>query len=497
MRLGGLPLSLTHTEQTGLNQIITDVITEVESDDMDSNHSSHQPELDLLQAGISERIAEHFREKRKNRTQTGNMAEAEWKSRSYPLMEIQKKYLKEMQREEGKLSARLAQLIEFPLSSDSGRICDAVQQMIRNRPAFGTIIFRDENGVPRQRYDAGQLPEVHVEKMTEEEFSRIKDGLLKPFVPYGRSFGFARVFETERRILLLVGMSHVMTDGTGARLCMNDLVNAYQGRELTPDTYYAYLSLYERRLHSREYEAAKEYYIWKYGSTNWLRCLPGDLDGKDHERVFFLQPLNYTDEQLADMRKKHSVGRNVFFAAVVLLSVAKFASRKAVLMNWTDQNRRDKIAEAAVGVVMARLPYGIVMDDVSTLADVYSDLRKQTLMGIANNAYEWVSLTETDLSDETMSYVYQPRNVLGDIDITALGAHFIEGAVPNPATARKLAFMIYEDDKKTNGFISYMKGFYSQEYIGRLYRCFEETLDEFMKTEDPEAFSIRRYCSRS
>ena len=37
------------------------------------------------------------------------------------------------------------------------------------------------------------------EKMTEEEFSRINDGLLKPFVPYGRSFGFARVFETERR----------------------------------------------------------------------------------------------------------------------------------------------------------------------------------------------------------------------------------------------------------------------------------------------------------
>ena len=212
--------------------------------------------------------------------------------------------------------------------------------------------------------------------------------------------------------------------------------------------------------------------------------------------MFFFRPLRYTDEQLADMRRKHSVGRNVFFAAVILLSVAKFASRKAVLMNWTDQNRRDKTAEAAVGVVMARLPYGIVLDDVSTLADVYIDLRKQTLMGIANSAYEWVSLTETDLSDESMSYVYQPRNVLGDIDITALGAHFIEGAIPNPATARKLAFMIYEDDKKTNGFISYMKGFYSEEYIARLYRCFEETLDEFMKTEDPGKFSIRSYYSR-
>ncbi len=463
---------------------------------MDSTKSSHQPGLNLLQEGISERIAEHFREKTKNRTGTGNLAEAEWKSRSYPLMEIQKKYLKEMEREEGKLSARLAQLIEFPLSADSARICDAVQKMIQNRPAFGTVFFRDENGVVRQRYDATQLPEVRVERMREEEFSHIKDGLLKPFVPYERSFGFARVFETEKRILLLLGMSHAMMDGTGARLCMDDLVNAYQGIELTPDTYYAYLTLYKRRLHSREYEAAKEYYVRKYGSTHWLRCLPGDLDGEDHERVFFFRPLRYTDEQLADMRRKHSVGRNVFFAAVILLSVAKFASRKAVLMNWTDQNRRDKTAEAAVGVVMARLPYGIVLDDVSTLADVYIDLRKQTLMGIANSAYEWVSLTETDLSDESMSYVYQPRNVLGDIDITALGAHFIEGAIPNPATARKLAFMIYEDDKKTNGFISYMKGFYSEEYIARLYRCFEETLDEFMKTEDPGKFSIRSYYSR-
>jgi hypothetical protein len=41
-----------------------------------------------------------------------------------------------------------------------------------------------------------------------------------------------------------------------------------------------------------------------------------------------------------------------------------------------------------------------------------------------------------------------------------------------------------------------MKGFYSEEYIARLYRCFEETLDEFMKTEDPGKFSIRSYYSR-
>ena len=458
---------------------------------MNSIFSGNQPDLHQLQAGVSQRVAEHFREKVKSRTESGIPDEAEWKSRSYPLMEVQKKYLEEMEREKGKLSARLAQLVEFPLSADSGRLCDAVNRMLQNRPAYGTIFFRDENGVPRQKYDAGQLPYVRVEKMTEEEFSRIKDGLVKPFVPYGKSLGFARVFETEKRILLLLGISHAMTDGTGARLCMNDLISAYQGIELEPDTYYAYLSSYEKRSSGPEYVKAKEYYVRKYGSADWLRCLPGDLDGEDHERVFFVRPLRYTDEQLADMRKKHSVGRNVFFAAAVLLSVARFASRKAVLMNWTDQNRRDRMAENAVGVVMERLPYGIVMDDVSTLADVYRDLRMQTMMGIANHSYEWVSLTETGLSDETMSYVYQPRNILGDVDITALGAHFITGAIPNPATARKLAFMIYEDDRKTNGFISYMKGFYSEEYIERFYRCFEETLDAFMKTEDPKDYRIR------
>lgn len=464
---------------------------------MNGIHSDAQPDRDLLHEGLSDRIAEHFREKVKNRIEAGKMDEAEWKNRSYPLMEIQKKYLKEMKREEGKISARLAQLIEFPLSADSGRLCDAIQKMIQNRPAYGMIFFRDESGTPRQRYDAGQLPEVHVEKMTEEEFSLIKDELLKPFVPYGRSFGFARVFETEKRILLLLGMSHAMTDGTGARICLNDLVNAYQGREPAQDTYIAYLSRYERQLCGREYENAKEYYVRKYGSADWLRCLPGDLDGEDYKRVFFFRPLRYTDEQLAKMREKHSVGRNVFFAAVILLSVAKFASRKAVLINWTDHNRRDEISEKAVGVIMKRLPFGIVLDDALTLADVYKDLREQTMMGIANSAYEWVSLIETGLSDETMSYVYQPRNVLGDIDITALGAHFIEGALPNPATARKLAFMIYEDDKKTNGFISYMKGFYSEAYIERLYGCFEETLDEFMKTEDPETFYVRDYCPQT
>lgn len=413
------------------------------------------------------------------------------RGRSYPLTGIQKKYLKEMEREEGKLSALLAQLIEFPLSDTSGRVCDAVNQMIQNRPAFGTIFFRDERGVPRQRYDGRKLPHAVVEKMTEEEFSRIREGLLKPFVPYGESLGFARVFETEKRILLLLGMSHAMMDGAAARICMNDLISAYQGTGLKPDTWYAYLYSYERRLHSREYAVAKAYYDQRYGSTNWLRCLPGDLDGGDHERVFFLRPLRYTDEQLAAMRKRHGVGRNIFFAAAVLLSVAKFTSRKAVLMNWTDPNRRDEIGQSAVGVIMTRLPFGLVIEDGLTLADVYRDLRAQSMMGIANTAYEWVSATESDLYDETMSYVYQPRNVLGDVDLAALGVHVIGGALRNPGTARALAFMMYEDGEKTNGFISYMRGFYSEGYIERFYRCFEETLDGMMNAEDPGELRIR------
>ena len=460
---------------------------------MKSMYSAGPSANEMIRERLEKRIAEF--NLKKDGWEKEKPDEAGWENRSYPLTEIQKKYLKEMEREEGKLSALVAQMIEFPLSATSVRVCDAVNRMIQNRPAFGTIFFRDENGVPRQKYDARQLPQAFVEKMTEEEFSRVKDELLKPFVPYGKSLGFVRVFETEKRILLLVGMSHAMTDGMGARICMNDLVNAYQGTGLRPDTWYEYLSSYGKRPYSREYKSAKEYYDQRYGSTDWLRCLPGDLEEENHERVFFLRPLRYSDEQLAVMRKKHGVGRNVFFAAAVLLTVAKFTSRNAVLMNWTDPNRRDEISQSAVGVVMTRLPFGIVIEDGLTLADVYKDLKAQALLGIANSAYEWVSATESGLSDETMSYVYQPRNVLGDVDITAVGAHIVEGVLHNPATARALAFMMYEDPGKTNGFISYMKGLYSEDYIERFYRCFEETLDGMMNAEDPESFRISRFDS--
>ena len=160
---------------------------------MDSIFSGNQPDLHQLQAGVSQRAAEHFREKAKSRTEAGIPDEAEWKSRSYPLMEVQKKYLEEMEREKGKLSARLAQLIEFPLSADSGRLCDAVNRMLQNRPAYGTIFFRDENGVPRQKYDAGQLPQVCVEKMTEEAFSRIKDRFDWLYFLYGHEKSASRI----------------------------------------------------------------------------------------------------------------------------------------------------------------------------------------------------------------------------------------------------------------------------------------------------------------
>ena len=460
-----------------------EVISSINSDYLTAN--------ELFKGRTAENIAKLYLENEKNSLSKDIVDDAVLKEGSYDLTEIQKKYLEEMLREEGKLGAVLARLIEFPLSADSRKLCDAVNKMLQNRPVFGTVFFCDDDGVVKQKYDRSKLPEVSVEKMTEAQFDKIKYELLKPFTPYNTPFGVARVFETEKSIYLLLGMSHAMVDGTGERIYLNDVLRAYMGKELLPDTFYSFLARREKSGQGEAFETAKLYNTEKYGNVQWTRCLPGDISGDDHERVFYRQPLKYAPSQVSETVKKHNVSNNVLFAAAVLLAVARFASQNAVLMNWTYQNRGNKADENAAGILMKRLPLGIIIDDKTTLADVYSELKSQIVDGITNCAYEWVSLTEKGLGDDTMSFVYQPEGMVDSRELSLSGAQVVDNVLPNPGTARRCAFMVFEYSGKTFGLVNYMKGFYSEEYIKSFYGCFENTLAEIMNTDDAAKLLIK------
>lgn len=455
-----------------------EVITSINSDYLTAN--------ELFKGRTAQKIALLYLENEKNSLSQAGTDDAVFRQNSYPLTEVQKKYLDEMLREEGKLGAVLARLFSFPVFADARKICDSVNQMINNRPEFGTVFFRDENGLVKQKYCEDKLPRVSVEKMSEAEFDRIKYDLLKPFAPFDSPFGIARVFETEKNIYLLIAMSHAMSDGSGERIYLNDVIKAYLGRELTQDTFYTYLEKNKKLSLSDSYEKAKAYYDKKYGNTEWLRCLPSDADGDDHDRIFYKSELSFTQAQITEAVRKFGISNNVLFASAVLIAAAWFTSRNAVLMNWTFQNRTEKIFERAAGILMKRLPLGIVIDTDTTLADVFAEIKEQIIDGISNSAYEWVSLTENCLDNETMSFVYQPEGMVDSKEISSLGAQLVRNVLPNPGTARKCAFMVYEYAGRTFGTVNYMKGKYSEEYISSFYSSFEKVLSEIIDTDDAE-----------
>lgn len=441
------------------------VIAEIDSDFLTAE--------DLFKGRTAKKTAEIWTENEKAAAGTAwEEGEAEARKGSYPLFGVEKKYVEEIISEGGKLGANISRLISFPLALNAEKICAAMNQMLHHRPVWGTYYYYDEQNHLMQRYDEALIPTVRVEKMTEAEFDSIKRSLLPAFAPTDNIMGVARVIETESRIYALIGMSHAKIDGYSARMFWNDMLLAYRGAELSRDSYYSCLLAAERNEAEGKTATARAYFDGKYGKVDWLRCLPGDKDDADHERVFALKPLPFTITEVEQAEKRLETSRNAIFAAVTLIAVAKMAQNFRPMLNWTYQDRSGRMKENACGLLMKRLPIAMDLAKMQNLKEGLQNIREQILEGMAHSEAEWICENETGLTDDVLSFVYQPADMMDTSTFEAIGAHIVDGVLPNPGTARRCAVMVVEKGSKLISTVNYMKGLYSEEYIERFSEIF-------------------------
>ena len=411
--------------------------------------------------------------------------------RSYELLGVEEKYVEEMLREEGRLGANVSRLVSFPLILDVQKICNAVNKMLHNRPIWGTVFYYDEEGRLRQKFDESRIPDVTVEKLSQEEFDAKKAQLLPIFAPVDSIMGVARVFETEKRIYVLLGMSHSKIDGYGARIFWKDIIDAYQGKTLTIDTYYSFLSEYEETKKSEEYTEAQEYFDQFYGNRNYLRCLPPDQSFDDSSRRFQIMPLPFEIADVEAAEKRLKTSRNAVFALLTMATMAICSQNYEVMMNWTYQDRGGHTKENACGLTMKRLPLAINMATIRNFSEGLDDIKKQVVDGMTYSCCEWICEHENGLADDTLSFVYQPASVIDGGMLQQIGARIEDGVLQNPGSARRFANMVIEGKGRMVVAICYMQGLYSEETITKFYKVFATLSREIILNEEAATASVK------
>ena len=299
---------------------------------------------------------------------------------------------------------------------DLERMAKAAASAIENHPALRTIYKFNEADELVQQYDA-QIPVViSPERISNSEFDKVKDTLVKPFKILNSPLFRCRLFETEDAVYLFFDAHHSICDGTSLKVFLSNVFNAYAGTALEKDYYYLALTKREQMELTAFYQESRRYYEDTYENISWTVCPEADTTNSSENKLGKL----FTDADilptaLASFEKKYMVSRNEFYIAATLLAIAVNTNQNDVQVSWIYNGRDDAALVSTVGLLYRDLPVAVRLSGEMELRDILAEVHAQVQNGIKYSCYPYVERAPQIADGDVTGVLYQRD--LYDLDI--------------------------------------------------------------------------------
>ncbi|MBP3873570.1 MAG: AMP-binding protein, partial [Lachnospiraceae bacterium] len=140
-------------------------------------------------------------------------------------------------------SSALNTAMKLQKGVDAERLQEAADRVLSAHPALRTRLILHEDGTYTQQYDESLYDGVPVFEMKEEE---AEDAIRKMTDRYGlldQRMSYSAVVRTPESVYFVLLLNHVIMDGEGQKLLLNQIYKAYQSRDYRPekDYYFAIL----------------------------------------------------------------------------------------------------------------------------------------------------------------------------------------------------------------------------------------------------------------
>ena len=377
-------------------------------------------------------------------------------------------------------------LARFDREVDADRLCAAVNASLRNHPALSVAFYFDEENELRQKYVPGLLKEVRVRDILPETEDALADILLLPFPRIlNACLCKVNVFRGQKGCYLFMDVHHLLMDGGSLGVVLADIMNAYFGREMKPDYYFAMLSDAEARAAEGGVEKDRAWFRERYAEDDWC-----NIPAPDHESDYINQAgrmkrLAFTAEEVAKAEAHWGVSHSVMAISAGLLALSRFTGRKHVMINWIFNNRLAPEAENAVGMLIRNLPAAIRMEEVSTTREVLLSVKEQVAEGIAHASWDFMSEGLQPYLNDCMEVNLQ-LGINGD-ELDELPHELIELNDEFSAAGARLEVELLENEFGDNGFDSemeYAEGLFDRERIEAFHDLYIQMLEALIRREN-------------
>ncbi len=369
--------------------------------------------------------------------------------------------------------------------ADADRLCDAVNRALRNHPSLSVAFYFDENNELKLQYRPGLLPEVKVRDIRPETEDALADILLLPFERIlNACLCKVSLLRGQKGCYLFMDVHHLLMDGGSLGVVLGDIMNAYFGRELKTDYYFAMLAEQEERAAAGDVEKDRAYFRERYAEDDWCNIPAPDHDSTNINQAGRMKRLSFDAGEVAEAEKFWGVSHSVMAISAGLFALSRFTGKKHVMINWIFNNRLAPEAENAVGMLIRNLPAAARMENVSSTRELLRSVKEQVAEGIAHCGWDFMTENRQPYLNDCMEVNLQLGINADELD--ELKHEMIELNDEFSAAGARLELELLENEFGDGGFDSemeYAEGLFDKERIERFHDLYAETLEALIRKE--------------
>ena len=369
---------------------------------------------------------------------------------------------------------------------DPERLCDAVNKALDNHPGLSVAFFFDDNNELKQQYRPGLLPEVKVRDILPQTEDTLGDILVVPFQRIlNACLCKVNVFRGRRGCYLFLDVHHLLMDGASLGVVLADIMNAYFGRELKKDYYFAGLAQLEQQKKQGLIEKDRLYFKEQYGDENWCNIPEPDYQSTNINQAGRMRRLAFTAEEVKEAEEYWGVSHSVMAISAGLLALSRFTGKKHVMINWIFNNRLSQQTDHIVGMLIRNLPAAARMENISSTQELLLSVKEQVANGIAHCGWDFMAETLQAYVNDCMEVNLQLGINADELD--ELPHEMLELTDEFSAAGARLEMELLENEYGDNGFDSemeYAEGLFNKERMEAFHDLYVEILEGLIRKED-------------
>ncbi|MBR5786960.1 MAG: AMP-binding protein [Clostridia bacterium] len=371
------------------------------------------------------------------------------------------------------------------------RMAKAIEMAIKNHPAFSTIIQFNEDGDLIQKIDSQMPIAITPEKISNGEFEKIKDNLVRPFKIVNSPLFRCRLFETEDAAYLFFDVHHIIFDGTSFKVFINSVINAYMGAPLENDYYYLVLQKREQMQLTDFYNESLKYFEEKYGNVKWTVCPKIDKVTRENKMGELPCEAEIMPADLALIEKKYMLTRNEFYIAATLLAIAISTNEDDVQVSWIYNGRDDLVTSSSIGLFFRDLPVALRLSDEMTLRDIFVEVQEQVQNGIKHSCYPYVEIKPQVVDGDITAVLYQ-RDIRDIGEFGGLSVEQIEIRQNKAASQSVLDIQILDGEEGLKYVFDYAASRYEDETMIAFQELFKRVVATIANNANADGYSFKK-----